>query len=105
MSKLANSDAKSILESPFNKEQFKKSVLGAFKGNVGHTSQGSGGVETILAIEAMNSNTIPKIRNLVNPCDSDLSFSTTNQKKDIEYMVKTASGFGIINGAMLMKKL
>jgi len=66
----------------------------------------AGSVESILAIKAMETGILPKIKNLEEPCLDDLNFVMgENIKKEVKTMIKTCFGFGSNSAAMILRKL
>ena len=61
-------------------------------------------METVLAIQAMESDTVPKINNLSKPLDEFLNFAMENVKTDIQHTIKTSLVFGGVNSCLLLSK-
>lgn len=79
--------------------------LNSLKGYYGHTLGGSGILESVLAVWQMNSNHLVqsagyKEHGLTKP----LNIIDKNTNKDIKTALKTSSGFGGCNGAVVFKK-
>ena len=89
----------------FNRARLENVPVNGLKGYFGHTLGASGILETIIGLSSMNSN------RLYTSLGTDelgvsvpLNIIRNNQKKDIKIMLKTASGFGGCNTAVVFKK-
>jgi len=89
----------------FNRARLGNVPVNGLKGYFGHTLGASGILETIIGLSSMNSN------RLYTSLGTDelgvsvpLNIIRNNQKKDIKIMLKTASGFGGCNTAVVFKK-
>jgi 3-oxoacyl-[acyl-carrier-protein] synthase-1 len=78
----------------------------SFKGYSGHTLGAAGLLESIMLIESMRyGQLIPSIGYRTNGVCMPLNVTTEMQSCAVNYALKTASGFGGSNGAMLFKNL
>ncbi|HTV48638.1 MAG TPA: beta-ketoacyl synthase N-terminal-like domain-containing protein [Phycisphaerae bacterium] len=76
----------------------------AVKGLIGHTLGASGLIETLLADTMLRRQTIPPITGLAKPDFGDLQFvQGMPLKKKIRRVLKTASGFGGMNAAVVLR--
>ena len=89
----------------FNRARLGNVPVNGLKGYFGHTLGASGILETIIGLSSMNNN------RLYTSLGTDelgvsvpLNIIRNNQKKDIKIMLKTASGFGGCNTAVVFKK-
>lgn len=79
--------------------------VNSFKGYVGHTLGAAGLVETILAMSAMRTQSLPPTLGFRNPGTiQPLQVITKNQPHRLKTVLKLASGFGGCNAAMIVKK-
>ncbi|SHG49614.1 beta-ketoacyl-[acyl-carrier-protein] synthase family protein [Flavobacterium defluvii] len=80
--------------------------VNSLKGFYGHTLGASGLLETVIAIESANQNMLFESKGF-----DEIGVSETvnviekNQQKNIEYFLKTASGFGGCNTAVVFEKI
>lgn len=90
----------------FNRQGLHEVPVNSLKGYYGHTLGASGLLETVLAMESAKQN-----RLIVSKGYSDLGVSqainliTENQAVEMDYFLKTASGFGGCNTAVLFEKV
>jgi 3-oxoacyl-[acyl-carrier-protein] synthase II len=81
-------------------------VVSSTKSMTGHLLGAAGGIEAIISIMAMRDSFLPPTINLHDPdpeCDLDY-VPNQGRKKEIEYALSNALGFGGHNGALLFKK-
>jgi 3-oxoacyl-[acyl-carrier-protein] synthase-1 len=89
----------------FNRMQMQEIPLHSLKGFYGHTLGAAGVLETIIAMEsAKNSILIPSKNFQEMGVSQSLNIITENQEKEIKYILKTASGFGGCNSAVVLEK-
>lgn len=99
---------------PYNDEMESKAIANAglhtapvfsLKGHYGHTLGASGIIESIISMECLKSNRVlPSFGFEVMGVSGDIQVNTLLIEKDLRYALKTASGFGGCNAAMLLKK-
>jgi 3-oxoacyl-[acyl-carrier-protein] synthase-1 len=99
---------------PYNDEMEAKALasagvenapLNSMKSYIGHTLGAAGIIETILAAESMKQGIIAKSLNYTDHGVSiDLNILKENIKQDITHTLKTASGFGGCNAALILEK-
>lgn len=75
----------------------------AFKSWIGHTASACGAVELALSLVCLRNKIIPKIRNLVNPCNGHLNFARNPAEKDFSTILLENFGFGGQNSAIVIK--
>ena len=79
--------------------------INSFKGYFGHTLGAAGVLESVLSIRSMQNNTLFKSLGYETSGTSyPLNIITHTQKSEINYCLKTASGFGGCNAALLFAK-
>jgi 3-oxoacyl-[acyl-carrier-protein] synthase-1 len=91
----------------FSALQLDKTPLNSLKGYFGHTLGAAGVLETILTIRQLNNGVLLKSRGYEeNGVSKPLGVLQANQPvQDLEYALKTASGFGGGNAAIILKKV
>jgi len=79
--------------------------LHSLKSYIGHTLGAAGIIESIIACMAMNENILPASLGFTEPGVSE-QINVTNklQHQSVNYILKTASGFGGCNAALVWKK-
>lgn len=89
----------------FNRMELQHIPLNSMKGYYGHTLGASGLLESIISMEsAVKSMLIPS-KNFEDPGTSQpLNIIKENKTADIRYILKTASGFGGCNAAVVLEK-
>ncbi len=88
------------------KEQAHKISISSTKSQLGHSLGASGGIELILAINALRSGVVPPTINLDTPDpDCDLDY-TPNQAKErkLTYAMSNSFGFGGHNASVIVKR-
>ncbi len=89
----------------FNRSRLGNVPLNSLKGYYGHTLGASGLLETVIGIESLNSGKLyPSIGFDEMGLSQALNIITQNEEKELNYLLKTASGFGGCNTAVLFKK-
>ncbi|CAC9973633.1 beta-ketoacyl-[acyl-carrier-protein] synthase family protein [Flavobacterium panici] len=80
--------------------------VNSLKGFYGHTLGASGLLETVIAIESANQNTLFESKGFDEIGVSEtINVIEKNEEKKIEYFLKTASGFGGCNTAVVFEKV
>jgi len=80
--------------------------VNSFKGYCGHTLGAAGIVESALAIASMRNNELFKSAGFENPGTSDhINVLTDHTSREVNHCLKTASGFGGCNVAVVFKKI
>ncbi|KAF2082588.1 beta-ketoacyl synthase N-terminal-like domain-containing protein [Flavobacterium sharifuzzamanii] len=80
--------------------------VNSLKGFYGHTLGASGLLETVIAIESANQNKLFESKGFDEIGVSEaINVIEKNQEKKIEYFLKTASGFGGCNTAVVFEKI
>lgn len=75
------------------------------KSQMGHLLGGSGAVESILSILAMNENILPPLINYQNKDpECDLDFALIGEIKETNYILKNSLGFGGHNATLIFKR-
>jgi 3-oxoacyl-[acyl-carrier-protein] synthase-1 len=83
-----------------------RSPVNSFKGYFGHTLGAAGIIESALAIASMRNNELFKSAGFDNPGTSDhINILTDHTAKEVNHCLKTASGFGGCNAAVVFKKI
>jgi 3-oxoacyl-[acyl-carrier-protein] synthase-1 len=100
---LYNDDMEAIA---FNRMHLSHVPLNSLKGYLGHSLGASGLVETIVGMHSLKNNTLYKslgfdTLGVINP----INVITKTTKKPLKIFLKTASGFGGCNTAVLFKKV
>jgi len=89
----------------FDRMNMAKVPLFSLKGNYGHTLGASGLLETVISIEALHQNKIlPSLGFSELGVSKSITVFTEPQTKNTNYFLKTASGFGGCNTAILFGK-
>lgn len=90
----------------FNRAEMQEIPLHSLKGFYGHTLGAAGLLETIIAMEsAKNSVLIPSKNYQESGVSQSINVIQENQTKKIHYILKTASGFGGCNAALILENL
>lgn len=88
----------------FDRSGLNQTPLHSLKGYFGHTLGAAGVLETYLALQSMEQQTAVKSLGFEESGTSiPLQVQTKNEPKKIDYLLKTASGFGGGNAACLIK--
>ena len=90
----------------FNRLELQHTPVNSLKGYYGHTLGASGLLETVLAIESANNNKLI-ISKGYKDCGvtQPINIISESKKHEIKYFLKTASGFGGCNTAVLFEKV
>ncbi|WP_413614296.1 beta-ketoacyl synthase N-terminal-like domain-containing protein [Flavobacterium sp. N1946] len=90
----------------FNRLGINKVSVNSLKGFYGHTLGASGLLETVIAIESTRNNQLIASKGFAKMGVSQpISVITKNEEKEINCFLKTASGFGGCNTAVLFEKV
>lgn len=98
---------------PYNDEMEAKAItlaglenapVNGLKAFYGHTLGAAGLIETVLAKQCMEQNTLLPTSGFEETGTAPLNITTTVSKAEIIHCVKTASGFGGCNGALVLSK-
>lgn len=90
----------------FNRKEMGMTPLHSLKGYYGHTLGASGLLETVMAIESANNNQlIPSLGFEVLGVSQSVNIIRNFEEKEINYFLKTASGFGGCNTAVIFEKV
>jgi 3-oxoacyl-[acyl-carrier-protein] synthase-1 len=80
--------------------------VNSFKGYFGHTLGAAGIIESALAIASMRNNQLFRSAGFENPGTSDrINVLTDHIAREVNHCLKTASGFGGCNAAVVFKKI
>ncbi len=89
----------------FNRMELQDIPLNSLKAYYGHSLGAAGLLESIISMEsALNSTLIPSKNFEEQGISQSLNIIRKNQPADIRYILKTASGFGGCNAAVVLKK-
>lgn len=89
----------------FNRMDLQNVPLNSMKGYYGHCLGASGLLESIISMESALNNTLIPSKNFEEMgVSQDLNIITENQSAEIKYILKTASGFGGCNAAIVLEK-
>lgn len=89
----------------FNRMNLQNVPLNSMKGYYGHCLGASGLLESIISMESALKNTLIPSKNFEEMgVSQDLNIITENQSAEIKYILKTASGFGGCNAAVVLEK-
>ena len=89
----------------FNRTQLQKVPVNSLKGYFGHTLGASGLLETVITIESLKNNVlIPSFGYQNQGSTEKINIITEIEKKPLKIALKTASGFGGSNSAMVLVK-
>lgn len=89
----------------FDRAKLTHVPLNSLKGYYGHTTGAAGLLEAIIAIESMNENMLyPSAGMDEAGVSKPLNIITRQEPKPIRYLLKTSSGFGGINTAVVFRK-
>ena len=90
----------------FNRLQLQKVPVNSLKGYFGHTLGASGLLETVIGIESMLKNKLFASLGFDEiGVSQSINVIATNNDKEIKYFLKTASGFGGCNTAVVFEKV
>jgi 3-oxoacyl-[acyl-carrier-protein] synthase-1 len=100
---LYNDDMESVALHRLNLDEV---PMNSLKGYFGHTLGASGVIETACCIQSMRKNLLVKNQGLKTPGTvEELNVISENKSKEINVILKTASGFGGCNASMLIRKI
>jgi len=89
----------------FNRMELQNVPLNSMKGYYGHCLGASGLLESIISMESALKNTLIPSKNFEETGTSQpLNITKENQPAEIKYILKTASGFGGCNAAIVLEK-
>ncbi len=89
----------------FNRMELQNVPLNSMKGYYGHCLGASGLLESIISMESALNNTLIPSKNFEETGTSlPLNIIKENQPAEIKYILKTASGFGGCNAAIVLEK-
>ncbi|WP_175622692.1 beta-ketoacyl synthase N-terminal-like domain-containing protein [Chryseobacterium schmidteae] len=89
----------------FNRMELQNVPLNSIKGYYGHCLGASGLLESIISMESALHNTLIPSKNFEEMgISQDLNIIKENQPAEIKYILKTASGFGGCNAAIVLEK-
>ncbi|WP_262149613.1 beta-ketoacyl synthase N-terminal-like domain-containing protein [Chryseobacterium foetidum] len=89
----------------FNRMNLQNVPLNSMKGFYGHCLGASGLLESIISMESALKNTLIPSKNFKEMgVSQDLNIIKENQPAEIKYILKTASGFGGCNAAIVLEK-
>ncbi|MCY0969858.1 beta-ketoacyl synthase N-terminal-like domain-containing protein [Chryseobacterium wangxinyae] len=89
----------------FNRMDLQNVPLNSMKGYYGHCLGASGLLESIISMESALKNTLIASKNYEEiGVSQDLNIIKENQTAEIKYILKTASGFGGCNAAVVLEK-
>ncbi|MCU7614783.1 beta-ketoacyl synthase [Chryseobacterium sp. GMJ5] len=90
----------------FNRMGLQNVPLNSMKGYYGHCLGASGLLESIISMESALNNTLIPSKNFEETgISQDLNIIKENQSAEIRYILKTASGFGGCNAAIVLEKV
>jgi len=90
----------------FNRMELQNVPLNSMKGYYGHCLGASGLLESIISMESALKNTLIPSKNFKETGTSQpLNIIKENQPAEIKYILKTASGFGGCNAAIVLEKV
>lgn len=90
----------------FNRAEMQNIPLHSLKGFYGHTLGAAGLLESIIAMEsAKHSLLIPSKNYRESGVSQEINIITENKPQKIQYILKTASGFGGCNAALVLENL
>jgi 3-oxoacyl-[acyl-carrier-protein] synthase-1 len=100
---LFNDEMESIA---FNRHGMNQIPLNSFKGYFGHTLGAAGLIETVMSMQSMRNNTLIKSMGYANEGTSGgINVLAENQQKEVNTILKTASGFGGCNASAIIRKI
>lgn len=100
---LFNDEMESIA---FQRLGLSQTPVNSFKGYFGHTLGAAGVIETLLSVLSINENELYKSLGYESQGTSEaLNIITSSRKHTVSCVLKTASGFGGGNAALLMEKI
>lgn len=89
----------------FTRSKMNNTPLFSLKGFFGHTLGAAGLIETVISLDLAKKNVVPPSLGFdVLGTTQNLNVSSALRKKDVNIVLKTASGFGGANTAIILKK-
>ena len=89
----------------FNRLELQTTPLNSYKAYFGHTLGASGLLETIMTMQSLHNNTLYKSLGFTIPGTlKTVNVISENKQTQLNVALKTASGFGGVNTAILLKK-
>lgn len=81
-------------------------LIGGLKGTIGHAQAAASALELVACTLALKSGIVPPSTNIeqIDPAFKGLQIITTPTNAPLEYVIKTASGFGGVYSAIILKK-
>jgi len=76
----------------------------AFKSWIGHIAAACGALELAIALACMKNNYLPEIRNLNEPCHSQINLVRNSREHSVETILLENFGFGGQNSVLIIKK-
>jgi 3-oxoacyl-[acyl-carrier-protein] synthase I len=90
----------------FNRLDLQNVPVNSYKGFFGHTLGASGLLETVISVECTNRNQLIASKEYSeNGVSQSINIIDKNAEKEITYFLKTASGFGGCNTAVIFEKI
>lgn len=90
----------------FTRADLQNAPVNSLKGFYGHTLGAAGLLETVIAMESAKENMLIATKNFQKPGVSQpINVIRDNQQKEISIILKTASGFGGCNAAVILEKV
>ncbi len=90
----------------FSRSGLENAYINSFKGYFGHTLGASGLVELAMTLQSLRQNVLTKTLGCENPEEEvGLTILTENTEMDVRIAMKTSSGFGGCNAAVLIEKV
>ncbi|GEN75887.1 beta-ketoacyl synthase N-terminal-like domain-containing protein [Chryseobacterium hagamense] len=90
----------------FNRMELQDAPLNSLKAYYGHSLGAAGLLESIISMESALKSTLIASKNYKEPgISQSLNIIKENQAADIRYILKTASGFGGCNAAVVLEKM
>ncbi len=89
----------------FKSAGLQNTPMNGLKGYFGHTLGAAGTIETIISLHSMLKNEVlPTLGFTIRGTEEEVNISNQLISKEIKYLLKTASGFGGCNGAIILQK-
>jgi 3-oxoacyl-[acyl-carrier-protein] synthase-1 len=90
----------------FNRMGLKEVPINSFKGYYGHTLGSAGLLETVIGLESLRQNRLFKSLGYEDAEEErQINVISDNMDHEVDYFLKTASGFGGTNTAVLFEKI
>jgi 3-oxoacyl-[acyl-carrier-protein] synthase I len=79
--------------------------VNSLKGYYGHTLGAAGLIEVVISVQSLRENKVIATKGFTESgVSKDINICSTIQQRDMQYMLKTASGFGGCNAAIVLEK-